>query len=207
MGGEFSVGSGLLWPSLALALKSALVMGSPGPATMSATAVGAAYGVRRSLPYVGGLIAGTVAVLLVVATGVFAILLSMPLLNSVLEAGSVLYILYLAYRIATAPPLSASEAKGVRPSFSAGLLLALANPKAYIAIAAVFTGAARGLPSSAMDVLVRLAVLGIMIVLIHLLWLFAGSSLSRLFQSPASARVINLTFAALLVGATLLPML
>ena len=42
---------------LTLILASAIVMGSPGPSTMSATAVGAAYGFRRSLRYAYGLIA------------------------------------------------------------------------------------------------------------------------------------------------------
>lgn len=197
----------MVWALLALVLKSALVMGSPGPATMSATAVGAAYGAARSIAYVGGLIAGTIAVLLVVATGVFAILLSVPLLSSVLTAASVFYILYLAFRIATAPPLSDKAEVGARPSFSAGVLLAVANPKAYVAIAAVYAGGALGLPSAGAGVLIRLLVLSLMIVIIHLLWLLAGTTLSGLFRNPVSSRIINLAFAALLVATVVAPFL
>ena len=41
-----------LWRQLlALVLASAVVMGSPGPATISVTAVGAACGLRHSLGY------------------------------------------------------------------------------------------------------------------------------------------------------------
>jgi threonine/homoserine/homoserine lactone efflux protein len=61
-----------------LILMSAIVMGSPGPSTVSVTAVGAAFGWRRSLPYAIGLIAGTTAVLAAVAGGVFTLVLSVP---------------------------------------------------------------------------------------------------------------------------------
>ena len=70
--------SGLWRPLAALILASAAVMGSPGPSTMSVTAVGAAFGLRRSLDYLGGLILGTIVVLIAVATGLFALLLSVP---------------------------------------------------------------------------------------------------------------------------------
>lgn len=63
---------------LALVLAATVVMGSPGPATISVTAIGAAFGLRNSLRYAWGIILGTVAVLLVVATGITAILTSMP---------------------------------------------------------------------------------------------------------------------------------
>src|SRR5207253_8018248 len=68
-----------MWGSaLTLILASLAIMGSPGPSTISATAVGAAYGFRRSLTYVCGLVLGTTIVLLAVAVGVVTILLSIP---------------------------------------------------------------------------------------------------------------------------------
>jgi threonine/homoserine/homoserine lactone efflux protein len=61
-----------------LLLTSAALMGSPGPSTISVTAVGAAFGLWRSLPYAFGLVLGTSVVLLVVATGIFAALVAVP---------------------------------------------------------------------------------------------------------------------------------
>src|SRR4029079_15997887 len=130
--------SGLWRPLAALILASAAVMGSPGPSTMSVTAVGAAFGLRLSLRYMAGLVLGTVAVLIAVATGLFALLLSMPRLAPLLLAASAAYILYLAIRTAPAPPLSKADRQPAAPSLAAGFLLAVANPKAYVAIAAVF---------------------------------------------------------------------
>ena len=54
-----------LWRQLfALVLAATVVMGSPGPATISVTAVGAAFGLRRSLRYACGIVLGTIAAML-----------------------------------------------------------------------------------------------------------------------------------------------
>src|SRR5262245_34344207 len=99
-----------------LLLSSLAVMGSPGPATISLTAAGSAYGLRRSARYLVGVTAGTTIVLLAVASGVTVTLLAVPGLRAVLIVASAAYILWLAYRIATAPPLPAQQAAAQAPS-------------------------------------------------------------------------------------------
>jgi threonine/homoserine/homoserine lactone efflux protein len=180
---------------LSLIVASLVVMGSPGPSTISATAVGAAFGLRTSIPYLSGLIAGTIVILLAVAAGVVALLAAVPRLALVLLAVSAAYILHLACRIATAPPLSKPDAAAAAPSFAGGVLLAVANPKAYVAIAAVFAG-------SPLDGVLKTAVLAVMIVLIHLAWWLAGAAFARVFRDPVWSRRVNLAFAAALVATT-----
>jgi threonine/homoserine/homoserine lactone efflux protein len=187
---------------LALVLAATVVMGSPGPATISVTAVGAAFGLRDSLRYASGVIVGTIAVLLMVATGILAVLASMPRLAPLLAIASAAYILYLAFKIATAPPLAARESGADRPTFLGGFLLAVANPKAYVAIAAVLAGASSG--AGDLDIPARLAVLALMIVAIHALWLLAGAAFARYLRQPLASRIINLAFAATLVLTTAL---
>jgi threonine/homoserine/homoserine lactone efflux protein len=127
------------WGSVGPLLVTALaIMGSPGPATISLTAAGSAFGVRRSLGYLIGIIVGTMIVLVAVATGITATLLAVPALRAVLIAISMAYILWLAYHIATAPPVAAETAAAAAPSFAGGTLLGAANPKGWVAIAAVF---------------------------------------------------------------------
>lgn len=187
---------------LALVLAATVVMGSPGPATISVTAVGAAFGLRDSLRYASGVIVGTIAVLLVVATGIMAVLASMPTLAPLLAVASAAYILYLAFKIATAPPLARRENGADRPTFLGGFLLAVANPKAYVAIAAVLAGASSG--AGDLGIPARLAVLASMIVAIHALWLLAGAAFARFLRQPLASRIINLVFAATLVLTTAL---
>jgi threonine/homoserine/homoserine lactone efflux protein len=196
-----------LQPLLTLILASTVVMGSPGPSTMSALAVSAAFGLRRSFIYVLGLMLGTGAVLLAVATGVVAMLLSLPALGRVLIYASAAYVLYLAWQIATAPPLGDQPADVPSPSFTPGFVLAVANPKAWFAIAAVFTAATLSAGSSALDAMLKVAVLALMIVVIHLAWVFAGASLSRFLRDPVISRIANVAFAVVLAATAVVPLL
>lgn len=185
----------------ALLLSSAALMGSPGPSVLSAMAVGAAFGLRRALPYAAGLILGTCTVLAAIASGLFAALLALPGLAPALSGAATLYMLYLAWRIATAPPPGAPAAPAA-PPFLAGLALAIANPKAWLAIAAVFAGAHLADPPAA-DTILKLAVLSVMVVLIHLAWLLAGNALAARLATPRLWHPTRLAFAVTLAAATL----
>jgi threonine/homoserine/homoserine lactone efflux protein len=195
------------WGSVVpLLLTSLAIMGSPGPATISLVVASSVYGVRRSLPYLVGIIAGTAVVLVAVATGITAALLAVPATGSLLIGISVVYILWLAYHIATAPPLSRQTAASDAPSLGGGTLLGLANPKAWVAIAAVFASAHLA-AAPATDAAAKIAVLAAMIVVINTAWLVAGRSLAPLLRDPRRARVVNVTLAVALVAATALAVL
>jgi threonine/homoserine/homoserine lactone efflux protein len=190
---------------LELLLASLLIMGSPGPATISLTAAGSAYGLRRSLGYLAGIVVGTALVLLAVATGITAALLAVPAMRPVLIGISAAYILWLAYKVATAPALGAGPATG-SPSFAAGALLGVANPKAWVAIAAVFASA-RLAGAAATDAAEKVVLLSGMIVVINAAWLLVGASLAPALRDPRRARVVNVVLATALVGAAALAVL
>ncbi len=189
-----------------LLVTSAAIMGSPGPATISLTAAGSAYGVRRSFTYLVGIIVGTTIVLVAVATGITATLLALPAMRAVLIVISAAYILWLAYHVATAPPLAAQTAATDAPSLVGGTLLGVANPKAWVAIAAVFASTHLA-DTATTDAAAKIAVLTVMIILICTTWLIAGASLARLLRDPHRARIINTALAVALVGATALAVL
>jgi threonine/homoserine/homoserine lactone efflux protein len=192
------------WGSIGPLLVTALaIMGSPGPATISLTATGAAFGVRRSLAYLAGIVVGTSVVLVAVATGITAALLAVPALRPALIGVSAAYILWLAYHVATAPPLSARTTAANAPSLTGGAVLGVANPKAWVAIAAVFA-AVRLADTATMDAAAKIAALAVMIVLINTVWLIAGASLAPLLRDPRRARVVNCALAVALVAATAL---
>jgi threonine/homoserine/homoserine lactone efflux protein len=183
-----------------LVLTSLAIMGSPGPATISLTAAGAAFGVRRSVGYLLGIIAGTVAVLVAVATGVTAVLLSFPAVRPVVIGVSAAYILWLAYHLATASPQTQTK-DAHAPSLVGGALLGVANPKAWVAIAAVFASA-RLAQTATVDAAAKAGVLAAMIVLINTVWLVAGASFAPVLREPRRARIVNVVLAVTLIAAT-----
>jgi threonine/homoserine/homoserine lactone efflux protein len=82
-------------------------------------------------------------------------------------------------------------------------VLGVANPKAWVAIAAVFASA-RLVDSATADAAAKTVVLSVMIVLIMGAWLIAGASLAPLLRDPQRARIINAVLAVALVAATAL---
>ena len=188
-------------------LAALALCGSPGPATVSLAATGAAFGSLRGLAYMVGIDAGMVVVMTVTAAGVTSLVLAIPGAAPVVAILAALYFIHLAWRIATAPPLSQDAAQGSEPAFAAGVFLSLINPKGYAAMAALFSGFVliRGRPE--LDAAFKLAVLTVIVASVNAAWLFAGAALTRFFREPRTSRIVNVTFAILLVasvGAALL---
>src|SRR5205814_2225983 len=204
---ELLLVDGIRWGSVGpLLFISLAIMGSPGPATISLMAAGSAYGVRRSLSYLAGIIVGTTIVLLAVATGITAALLAVPAIGSVLIWISVAYILWLAYHIATAPPFTEPTAASGTFSVAAGTFLGIANPKAWVAIAAVFASGHLA-DDTTTDAAAKIVVLTAMIIAICAVWLVAGTSIAPLLRDAGRARAVNAALAVALVGATALAVL
>lgn len=194
-------------PLLLLLLAALPLMGSPGPATMSLAATGAAFGARNGMPYLAGIVAGTTLVLLLVASGVTGMILAIPGAAPALIVAAAAYILYLAWRIAAAPPLADVRPETKRPNLAGGLLLAVANPKAYAAIGAVYSSAGRAAERPDLDAALKIAALTAVIIVVNAAWMLFGATLGGLLRRPRSARIINVAFAIILVASAALSVL
>ncbi len=175
------------------------LMGSPGPATLSLAAIGAAYGARRGYGYLAGIITGTIGVLLLIATGVTGIILAIPALVVVITVLAAAYILYLAYRIATAPILANESSENRAVSFPSGFFLAIANPKAFAAIGAVYSSVVIIPENITLDAAMKIAALACVIVVVNTAWIHMGSAFSSVLKDPRKGRIANVVFALLLV--------
>lgn len=185
---------------LVLWLAAFPLMGSPGPATLSLAALGSAFGVRQCLPYYLGIVAGTTGVLIMISLGLTGLLLAQPRLATVVTIVAALYILYLAYRIATAPVGAKKESNTDAPAFKSGFLLAIANPKAFAAIGAVYSGNLIVENAVTWDALAKVLLLMVVIVIVNLLWLSVGSVFSSVLSNPRISRIVNVVFAILLIA-------
>jgi threonine/homoserine/homoserine lactone efflux protein len=172
--------------------------GSPGPATLGLSAAGAAFGLRRSLALMSGIIVGVLIVFAAAAAGLTGLILAQPLLGPIVKALSVAYMLWLAWSIATAPPLSDSAATNA-PSFWGGMFLGVGNPKAYAAMAALTSGFVLAVEARA-DALLKGTVLLAVMVAVDVAWLLAGSALARVMRKPVWSRAINIVFAIALLA-------
>jgi threonine/homoserine/homoserine lactone efflux protein len=188
---------GFLLAAIALA-------GSPGPATLSLAAAGAAFGARGMTGYFAGILVGMVGVMVIVASGVMGLLAAVPGATPVVTIVAALYFVWLAWRIATAPPLT--EAVGDRrpPTFAGGLGLSLINPKGYAAMAALFSGFVLLRGQLALDAAVKIVLLTVLIGAVNVAWLLLGALMTRFFRDPRTNRIVNIVFAILLLASVAL---
>jgi len=174
--------------------------GSPGPATLSLAATGAAFGARRGLGYMAGIFIGMVIVMCIIATGVMGMMLAIPGATPVVTGIAGAYIVYLAYRIATAPTLMENTGQYRQPSFTGGVFLSLVNPKGYAAMAALFSGFVLVGERLHLDAALKFTIMMAIMIVVDVAWLFVGAALTRLFREPRINRAINVAFAVLLVA-------
>jgi threonine/homoserine/homoserine lactone efflux protein len=141
-----------------------------------------------------------VAVMAITASGVVGLLLAAPGASPVVAVAAAAYFIWLAWRIATAPPLGEEAGQRRPPSLAGGLALSLVNPKGYAAMAALFSGFVLLHDRLALDVGLKIALLTVLITAVNIAWLMSGALLTRFFREPRSNRIINVVFALLLLG-------
>lgn len=184
---------------LALLAAAFPLMGSPGPVTLASAAAGAVFPPRYAAGYVLAMTAGTWTVITLVAIGMTGILLSIPGLAPILGVLAGLYILWLAWRIATAPPLTRGDEDDLPPSRWGGYAMAVANPKAYVAFLALFSGYPILPDQQLVGIVVKIFFLGSFALVVNLCWMTLGRSLAGLMRSPRASKALNMTFAILLM--------
>lgn len=185
---------------LALLTVALPLMGSPGPAIVCLAATGSTFGFRPGLPYLPGILVGNSTVLLMVATGITGMVLALPVAVPVLTGIGLAYLLYLAWKVANAPVVRNADATDRAPTTGGGFLLSLVNPKAYAAIGAVYASGSLAPDKPALDAALKIALLIAVNVMVNTTWLGIGAVFSGLLRNPRTGRIMNWSFAALLLA-------
>lgn len=191
-------------PLPAFLLAALALTGSPGPANLSLAALGGAYGPRRSRPFQAGAVLGMLLVMALTGSGVAALLFAIPSVRVAATLLGAAYLLWLAWRLASAPVGPAPTATLRPPSLAGGCLMQLANPKAYAATAALFSGFTLQPDAPGLDLLWKILLLLATILAVTSLWLRLGGLLRRLAGRPRWQRAVNVAFALLLLASSLL---
>jgi threonine/homoserine/homoserine lactone efflux protein len=190
----------MIEPILGLLTVALPLMGSPGPAIVSLAATGSTFGFRPGLPYLAGILVGNATVLMMVATGLTGMVLAIPAAVPVLTVIGFVYLVYLAWRIATAPVVRTTSDPESVPTAVGGFLLSMVNPKAYAAFGAIYASGSVLPEDPAGDAAVKIALLVVVNVLVNSAWLGLGAAFAGLLRNPATGRALNWSFAALLIG-------
>lgn len=181
---------------------------TPGPNNLMLLASGANFGFRASVPHLLGVSFGFMVLVASVGFGLAEIFARVPWVYAAMRWLGAAYLLYLAWRIATATPPdpSRNETGPSRPmSFLGAVAFQWVNPKAWLMAVSAFSTYVPA--ASGMLVLLGVVLLfGVINLPSITAWALGGSHLQRLLQTRRRAVAFNLLMAALLV-ASLLPLL
>ncbi|UPK03642.1 LysE family transporter [Bradyrhizobium sp. 170] len=170
------------------------LLGSPSPAIAALIAVGRARGLVGGLPYFLGLQLGLATAAGITAAGLFSLLAAFPSALRVMTIAATVYLIYLAYRIASSPVGETAQASnGAHASPAAGFLLGVTNPKAYLAFASLLASYTVIKGSAQQDTLTKWFLLVAVMIVVDIVWLYVGAFLRGLMLSPNSERVLNVT--------------
>jgi threonine/homoserine/homoserine lactone efflux protein len=188
-----------------LALFCFAMSATPGPNNVMVMASAARYGVRRTLPHVFGITFGFPLMLGLVGAGIGAIIVASPPIHHAFEAAAALFMLWLAWRIATAgAPHAAAPDSRARPlTFFEAALFQWVNPKAWViavaAIALYTRGAAELHGGFWIDIAVIATAFALICLPTLLGWAAFGRSAGVFLKSELHFRLFNAAMAALLV--------
>ena len=192
---------------LTFAISVFLLIVTPGPGVLSTAGFGAAYGFKKSWRYVFGLFLGTNLVFFAVATGLIAILLSIPSLRIFLLILSTCYLFYLASKIAFAGSNIAFIKAKSPPGIISGILLQAINPKAYVVNTTFVSGFAFYQSSFAVELIIKFFIMNSIWIPLHLLWLYVGTVLHELNLSNRNQRIINIMMSISMVAVVVISIL
>ncbi|WFE74154.1 LysE family translocator [Roseinatronobacter sp. S2] len=187
---------------LALLAFAFVTSATPGPNNVMLLASGVNFGFRRSLPHMAGIAIGHAGMVFLVGVGLMGVFISYPPAQMALKVVSVVYMLWLAWKIANAAPPDGTSTKTRPLTFLQAAAFQWVNPKAWV----MSLGAVSIYAPTQEWVAVAWVAAGFLSVgwTSTVIWTGLGMGVRRLLQRPDWLRVFNYSMAALLV-ASLLP--
>ena len=177
---------------------------TPGPNNLMLMASGANFGFRRTIPHMLGIGLGFTFMVLLVGAGLVQVFDAFPVSYQILKIASVLYLLYLAWKIANAAPVQGQEADGTPMTFLQAAAFQWVNPKAWTM---ALTATTAYTPSQTLGAVVIVAVVfGAVNLPSVSTWTVLGQQMARILTNPRRLTLFNWVMALLLV-ASLYPVL
>jgi len=183
---------------LAFVLFAVATAGTPGPNNMMLLASGANFGFRRTIVHILGISCGLGVMVLAMGLGLSGAFKAWPVLHEALRWVGGAYLLWLAWKIATAKGIHDKDAAARPMTFLGAAAFQWVNPKAWaMALTAATTYTPEGSTAAVFLVAGTFMLVG---APCSAAWAGFGQGLRRFLDRPPVLRAFNLTMAALLVA-------
>ena len=194
-------------PSSLLIFAGALLVaaGSPGPSIAALVARVISKGFRDVLPFLLAMWIGEAIWLTLAVFGLAVVAQTFHLAFLVLKWVGVAYLVWLAWKMWTAPVTTEGgqlpRAESPLKLFMAGMAVTLGNPKIMVFYMALLPTIVDLSMVSLLGWAELTATMVIVLVVIDLAWVFAGAQARRFLRSPRAMRLANRISATTMAGA------
>jgi len=171
---------------------------TPGPNNLMLMASGANYGFRPTIPHMLGIGLGFMFMMFLVGIGLIGVFDAIPYSYETLKLVSILYLCWLAWRVANAAPPDEETKTGKPFTFLQAAAFQWVNPKAWTMALTAMTLYAPD--RSLWAILVVTTVFGLINMPSVSLWTLVGQKMQIVLTSRIRLRIFNITMAVLLVG-------
>lgn len=182
---------------------------SPGPNNLLLLSSGINFGVTRTLPHLIGIGTGFGIMVFLVGIGLMQLFIKIPALSIALKIIGVLYLTYLAWKIATTKPPNTESGENNRTAkpmtFLQAVLFQWSNPKGWMLALTALSAYTPETPSLPNIVTVAIIFSLVMLPTIST-WVLLGTQIKRFLKDEHKIKIFNIT-TALLLMASLYPVL
>lgn len=172
---------------------------TPGPNNVMIMSSGVNYGVKASVPHWLGICLGFPFMVLLVGFGFGVVFDRYPHLHQLIKILGTLYLLWLAWRIASAEPKAIEQGISKPFSFFQAVLFQWVNGKAWV----MATGAIAAFTSVTGVYWQQVSIITLAFLLVAFpcvgVWLLFGASLRTILTKPLFQRIFNIAMAIILL--------
>jgi threonine/homoserine/homoserine lactone efflux protein len=187
----------LILPILLFAVSASI---TPGPNNIMLMSSGLNFGIQKSIPHLLGVVIGFPIMIISIGLGFEIVFEKYPFIHQVIKIVGIIYLVYLAWRVATSSRQALDAAKAMPLQFWQAVLFQWVNPKAWV----MATGAIAAYTSLSSDFFTQVLIIALTFMVVAFpsagSWLIFGSSLKRFLQKPAYQHAFNVTMALLLIA-------
>jgi len=174
----------------------ALAVATPGPGIAAIVARSLAHGLKGAPAFIGGMIIGDLTWFAIAATGLAALARTAATLFVAIKWAGVAYLLYLAWKLWTAPAERVAVAANDErqhgwSAFAASLMLTLANPKAILFFLALLPTVVRLEELTLIGFAEIVIAISIVLPLTLGVYVLLADRARRIFKSATAVRRIN----------------
>lgn len=171
---------------------------TPGPVNLVALSSGARHGLRGTLAHVTGATTGFTLLLVLIGLGLYELLIRWPLLTTGIRVAGGLYLVYLAWKLASDRGQLQADRTSPHPTLLSGAAMQWLNPKAWLASVAGMGAFAADGDSITVG---RFALIYFVVCFASIAcWAMAGTYLQRHLAKATGVRLFNRVMALLLIA-------